>query len=215
MAESRKAQGDRRGKTNKKTASGKKGRVVIWGMIVLIVALAAVFITSGYHEQVTQRVKQNLYPQGYSEYVEQSAKEFDLDPALVYAVIRTESNFNPDAVSGAGAHGLMQITDDTFAHYGDLRGESGDYSTEALYDPALNIEYGCHILRDLLDTFGDERCAVAAYNAGPGNVEKWLADEDISPDGKTLVTENIPFEETRSYVERVEESKEMYHQLYG
>lgn len=215
MAERRSAQGNRRGTANKRKAPGKKGKVVIWGVIALIMVLAAVFITSNYHEQVKQRVQRSLYPQGYSEYVGQSAEKYDLDPNLVYAVIRTESNFNPDAVSGAGAHGLMQITDDTFEHYGNLRGESDSYSTDALYDPAVNIEYGCHILRDLLDTFGDEKCAVAAYNAGPGNVENWLADETISPDGKTLATDNIPFEETRSYVENVEESKEMYQKLYG
>lgn len=214
MAERRTAQGSHRGKTNGKKTPSKKGKAIIWGVVVLIVILAAVFITSNYHEQIKQRMQSSLYPRGYSEYVEKSAKEFDLDPALVYAVIRTESNFNPDAVSGADAHGLMQITSDTFAHYGNLRGESESYSTEALYDPAVNIEYGCHILRDLLDTFNDEKCAVAAYNAGPGNVEQWLSDSEISPDGKTLVTEKIPFEETRSYVERVEESKEMYHKLY-
>ena len=76
-------------------------------------------------------------------------------------------------------------------------------------EPSVNIEYGCAILRDLLNDFGDEKCAVAAYNAGPGNVYAWLADPAISPDGKTLIVENIPFEETRSYVERVESTKEL------
>ena len=154
-----------------------------------VMIFAAVFVTSGYHERVKKRVQNSQYPQSYSEYVEKSAKEFDLEPALVYAVIRTESSFNVNAQSPAGAHGLMQITEDTFEHY-------------------------MNILRNHLDTFGDEECAVAAYNAGPGNVEAWLTDPAISSDGKTLIVKNIPFEETRSYVQRVESAKEKYLELY-
>ena len=108
----------------------------------------------------------------------------------------------------------MPFTEDTFEHYMNLRGEADKYTLEDLYDPAVNIEYGCNILRNHLDTFGDEECAVAAYNAGPGNVEAWLTDPAISSDGKTLIVKNIPFEETRSYVQRVESAKEKYLELY-
>lgn len=188
---------------------------LIWGIILTVVAGGVIFATSSYHESVRQRVKYSQYPRSYSEYVEQSAKKYDLETALVYAVIRTESNFNPDAQSGAGAHGLMQITEDTFDHYMFLRGEEGKYTLDDLYDPAVNIDYGCNILRDHLDQFGDEECAVAAYNAGPGNVLEWLSDPSVSSDGKTLIVENIPFEETRNYVDRVESAKKTYIELYG
>ena len=191
-----------------------KANVIIWGVILAILLGTVIFLTSGYHEQVKTKVQNSQYPQSYSEYVEKSAKEFNLDPALVYSVIRTESNYNPMAQSGAGAYGLMQITEDTLDHYMNVRGESGKYTTEDLFTPTVNIEYGCNILRDLLDDFGNEECAVAAYNAGPGNVQQWLSDPNISPDGETLIVENIPFDETRSYVNRVEKTKEMYKELY-
>ena len=108
----------------------------------------------------------------------------------------------------------MQITHDTFDHYRSLRGEEDVYSDEDIFDPEVNIDYGCNILRDHLDTFGNEECAVAAYNAGPGNVESWLEDPNISKDGKTLIVEKIPFDETRDYVDKVEDAKEMYIKLY-
>lgn len=209
MAERRPA-GNSRGKKGNK----KKKNVIIWGIILAVLIGAVIFTTSGYHEQIKQKLINSQYPLSYSEYVEKSAKKYHVDPALVYAVIRTESNFNPNAQSAAGAHGLMQITDDTFEHYRNLRDETETYTMDALYDPEVNIDYGCHILRDHLDTFQDERCAVAAYNAGPGNVEAWLENPSISPDGKTLDADSIPFEETRNYVYRVEEAKEKYAELY-
>lgn len=194
---------------------GRKGVLIpFFGILAVALTAVVIFTASGYHEQMKKRVKYSQYPRSYSEYVELSAKKYNLEPALVYAVIRTESNFNPNAQSGAGAHGLMQITNDTFEHYMMLRGESDQYTLDDLYDPAVNIDYGCNILRDHLDTFNDEACAVAAYNAGPGNVESWLQDPEISTDGKTLVVKNIPFEETRNYVERVESAKKNYLELY-
>ncbi len=211
MAERQTAGNNRGKKGNKK----KKSNVIIWCIILAVLLGAAVFTTSNYHEQIREKLQSSQYPQSYSEYVEKSAKKYDLEPALVYAVIRTESNFNPNAKSAAGAHGLMQITDDTFEHYRSLREETETYTADALYDPEVNIDYGCHILRDHLNIFGDERAAVAAYNAGPGNVEAWLENPAISPDGKTLDADNIPFEETRNYVRRVEDAKEMYQKLYG
>ena len=205
-------------KNNNKVNSGKKGsrlaNIVIWGIVLAVAAGAIIFAASGFHNQIKDKIKTSQYPQSYKEYVDKAAKDYDLDPALIYAVIRTESGFNANAESHAGAYGLMQITDDTFEHYMNLRGESGEYTVEDLFTPSVNIDYGCNILSDHINTFGDEKAAVAAYNAGPGNVEAWLFDPEISPDGKTLIVENIPFEETRNYVERVEYSKQAYKELY-
>lgn len=194
--------------------NGKKANAVIWGIIVVILVAAAVLFTANFHEDTKNKLKNAAYPQSYSEYVNEAARKYDLSPALIYAVIRTESNFDRNAYSSASAYGLMQITGDTFDYYMMLRGEEGKYTHDDLFDPAINIDYGCAVLRSHLDTFGDEKTAVAAYNAGPGHVAVWLNDSDISPDGETLIAENIPFEETRNYVQRVEDAKETYIELY-
>ena len=186
MAQRRDTQKQTQRKNNKKNT---KIGAIVWGIVLAVVLAAAVFFASNYHQDIKQRVQNAQYPLSYSEYVEKYAKEFDLDPALVYAVMRTESSFNPEAESPAGAYGLMQITADTLDLYMSMRGEEGKYTVEDLFEPSVNI-------------------------AGPGNVYAWLADPAISPDGKTLIVENIPFEETRSYVERVESTKEKYHELY-
>ena len=211
MAERRDTQKKTQRKSNRKNA---KIGAIVWGVVLAVVLAAAVFFASNYHQDIKQRVQNAQYPLSYSEHVEKYARQFDLDPALVFAVMRTESSFNPEAESPAGAYGLMQITADTLDLYMRIRGEEGKYTVSDLFEPAVNIEYGCAILRDLLDEYGDEKCAVAAYNAGPGNVDAWLANPEISPDGKTLLVEKIPFEETRSYVERVESTKEKYQELY-
>ena len=212
-------------KHTKKGGRGSKKKkkrlapAVLVGATVLVIGCVIagiiLLVTSGFHEKVTDKVKQQQYPRSYSDYVNKAAKAYDLDPNLIYAVIRTESSFNPDAGSEAGACGLMQITPETLDTYMHIRGESNEYTYEDLFDPAVNIDYGCYILRDHLDTFGDEECAVAAYNAGPGNVSNWLNDPNISEDGKTLITENIPYDETRDYVKKVEDTKNVYKKLYG
>lgn len=194
--------------------NGKKANVVIWGIIVVILVAAAVLFTANFHEDTKNKLKNAAYPQSYSEYVNEAARKYDLSPALIYAVIRTESNFDRNAHSSASAYGLMQITGDTFDYYMMLRGEEGKYTHDDLFDPAVNIDYGCAVLKSHLDTFGDEKAAVAAYNAGPGHVAEWLDNPNISLDGKTLITENIPFEETRNYVQRVEDAKNTYIELY-
>ncbi|HHJ39793.1 MAG: hypothetical protein AXA67_06585 [Methylothermaceae bacteria B42] len=116
----------------------------------------------------------------YSPLIEKIAKKYDLDPALLHAVIRAESSYNPKAVSPKGAVGLMQLMPETARRYG----------VEDRHDPAKNIEAGSRYLRDLIDTFGDIKLAVAAYNAGEAAVKKY---------GNQIP----PYLETRHYVSRV------------
>ena len=151
------------------------------------------------------------YPLEYTELVDKAAKDYNLEPALIYGVIHTESRFDPDAGSSVGARGLMQIMPETFDWLMEKRDEKGKYTADDLYDPAVNIDYGCYLLRFFLDYYGNEQCAVAAYNAG-FEVSNWLEDPNCSSDGMTL--DVIPYPETSDYVEKVESAKNKYNELY-
>jgi soluble lytic murein transglycosylase len=143
------------------------------------------------------------YPLRYETIVRAHARNYHLQPALLAAVIYQESKFHSDARSSSGAIGLMQIQPATAQgialHTGGSR-----FRLDDLYDPELNIRYGSWYLRHLLDKYGDERTALAAYNAGQRNVDTWLRD------GR-----GIAFGETRHYVARVEDLKQVYSHAYA
>jgi len=143
------------------------------------------------------------YPLHYEAIVRGHARNYRLDPALVAAVIYQESKFRADAESRSGAIGLMQLLPDTAkgiaVHTGGSR-----FRVEDLYTPEINVRYGAWYLRHLLDRYGDERTALAAYNAGQENVDEWRRD------GRGIV-----FPETRHYVNRVEHLKTLYRRGYG
>lgn len=176
-------------------------------LIVLIIFAGAVFLLVNWGQNSVYKM---LYPIRYTDIVEEYAEEYSLDPYLVYGVIKAESNFVHDAHSGV-ARGLMQITDDTAGWIADKM-KLKSFEPEMLDDPESNIRMGCFYLRYLLDYYKDTELALAAYNAGMGNVNRWLANAEHSADGKTL--DNIPFKETREYVERVENYTEIYRERY-
>ncbi len=182
-----------------------------WIFVLAIFAGGIVFFVTNYYEGTKQELEKLSYPIEYSEYVEKASAEYDLDEALIYAVIRTESSFNPEAESPVGACGIMQMMPSSFEWLQTLRGTTGEYTTEDLFNPEICIDYGCYLLRYFMDTYNDERCAIAAYNAG-FVVGEWLENEEYSPDGKTL--SDTPYPETSNYIEKVESAKEMYIKLY-
>jgi soluble lytic murein transglycosylase len=143
------------------------------------------------------------YPLSYEQIVKGHARNYDLDPALLAAVIYQESKFKANARSKSGAIGLMQLLPDTAKgialHTGGTR-----FRVDDLYNPEINVRYGAWYLRHLLTKYGDEPDALAAYNAGQDNVDRWLRT------GK-----RIQFAETRAYVKRVEELKVIYRRAYG
>lgn len=152
------------------------------------------------------------YPLGYREMVERLAAQRELDPALVYAVIRTESGFSPTARSSVDARGLMQLTPDTFQWVRYRLGEHGSAAADILYDPEENIYYGCADLSLLIREFDREDTALAAYHAGRGSVNRWLADSRYSQDGSRLTA--IPYPDTDTYVKKVLSTRDLYHRLY-
>jgi peptidoglycan lytic transglycosylase len=168
---------------------------------LLIVAVAAsfVYLRSG-EPGWFQRVR---YPLKYEQIVRGHARNYQLDPALLAAVIYQESKFHSDAKSDAGAIGLMQLQPETAKGIA-IRTGGSRFQTSDLYNPEINVRYGSWYLRHLLDKYDDEKTALAAYNAGQRNVEEWRAQ------GK-----EIQFAETRAYVDRVEHLKGVYHDAYG
>jgi soluble lytic murein transglycosylase len=143
------------------------------------------------------------YPLRYEHIVRGHARNYGLDPALLAAVIYQESKFEADARSRSGAIGLMQLLPDTAEGIATHTGGTA-FRTADLYNPEINVRYGAWYLRHLLRKYGDERTALAAYNAGQDNVDHWRA-----------AGREIAFSETRAYVDRVEDLKRIYRDAYG
>lgn len=153
-----------------------------------------------------------IYPAHYSQTVNHFAARAQLDPFLVHALIRVESRYNPRARSAKGALGLMQLLPDTARWIADKNGlPLADENL--LYDPEINIQLGTEYLRDLLGEFdGRLPVALAAYNAGRGNVRKWLDTGAWSGDPKDIA--GVPFPETRNYLTRIYAAWNWYRRLY-
>lgn len=187
---------------------GKIIRNAVLGLLIVLFLLLAGLMMN----KSSKLLEHWAYPIEYSETVEAKAKEYGVPLSVVYAVIRTESNFDPEAESRVGARGLMQITKDTFEWIDYYRGATGAKWND-FYTPEVNIDYGVWLLDYLYDEFEDWETVYAAYNAGPNAVKKWLSEAEHSADGKTLY--NIPYEETSDYREKVSAYRKGYQSVYG
>lgn len=172
--------------------------------LVFVLVLAAVAAGAYAYLRTTPPWFERLrYPLRYSTDVRVHAHENSLDPALLAAVIYQESKFRSDAQSSSGAIGLMQLSPRTAKGIA-IRTSGAAFSTNDLYDPEINIRYGAWYLANLFHKYGSERLVLAAYNAGPGNVDAWLARHQA-----------IQFAETVAYVRRVEHLKHVYRDAWG
>ncbi len=156
-----------------------------------------------------EKILDRVLPLKYEQYIERYSDEYSLPQYLVMGVIRAESKFDEKAHSGY-ARGLMQITDDTAKWI--AKEFEIEYFEDMVEEPETNIKMGCFYLSYLTKKYGNTHTALAAYNAGPGNVNSWLSDERYSDDGVTLY--EIPFGETKRYVQRVEMFRGLYEKLY-
>jgi len=180
----------------------KRGRLALGAIAVGLGLLVGVMVASGKFDDAIQELTLPLH---HEDIIRQQAAEKEVDAALIAAVIYSESKFS-DATSSAGARGLMQITPEAANEIERLSGGTS-FKLEDLSDPEINIRYGTFLLRELLDRFdGDEAAALAAYNAGPSNAEKW--------GGASLTVSEIPFPETRAYVEEVLDKRDAYREKY-
>ncbi|MDD3243057.1 MAG: lytic transglycosylase domain-containing protein [Eubacteriales bacterium] len=148
-----------------------------------------------------------VYPYEQRQTIERWAQEYGLDPLWVVAIIRTESSFRPAAVSPAGARGLMQLMPATAQWMAEKH--ALEYSEEMLLQPAYNVQLGCAYYAYLKERFPENEAALAAWNAGEGNVRRWQQA------GKQMTrAEDIPYGETRRFVKKVKDAYEKYRWLY-
>lgn len=163
--------------------------------------------------RVQDIILKNIYPTKYSEYVEKYSEENGIDKYLVYAIIKAESNFNPDVTSSSDARGLMQLMEETAIERSNII-DNDTVETHDLYDPETNIKLGTSYFAYLLGLYDDNIVlALTAYNAGLGNVEQWIKDGIIKSDGSDI--ENIPYTETSNYVRKILRDYQMYLKIYS
>jgi soluble lytic murein transglycosylase len=170
---------------------------------VIIGVGAGLLVASGTFDHALQEL---TLPLKHEDVIRQQAAEKGVDAALLAAVIYSESKFS-DATSSAGARGLMQITPEA-AHEIERLSGGTTFKLDDLSNPEINIRYGTFLLRELLERYdGDRAAALAAYNAGPANADKW--------GGADLNVSDIPFPETRAYVEEVLDKQAAYRDKYA
>ena len=168
-------------------------------------ALVALLAALPFILKAPETVRRTIYPLKYEQTIRQVSAAHDLEPAFVAAVVYTESRFRPDARSHRGAYGLMQLLPQTARFIQKRSGIEGDWR-----DPKTNLRIGIWYLGYLDDRYmGDERLVLAAYNSGESRVDAWVSSEGFD------VGEDIPFRETRHYVENVLKAQRTYEELYG
>lgn len=172
---------------------------------MLLLVLAGVLAALPFVLRAPEEVRKTIYPLRYEETIREASEENGLEPAFVAGVVYTESRFRPAAESHREAYGLMQLLPQTAEFIGKKSGIKGDYR-----DPEVNLRLGAWYLGYLEGRYqGDERLMLAAYNSGEGTVDGWLSEEGFD------VAKDIPFTETREYVEDVLEARKTYRELYG
>jgi len=183
-------------------------RRLLVGLALAVAAVGAVSLSSSWFDHA---VKEIALPLRHEDIIRQQARAKRLDPALVAGVIYVETKFVP-RTSGAGAKGLMQLLPST-ARFLARRTHGTAFQIRDLATPQVNIAYGSYYLRYLLDRYGQSEVpAVAAYNGGETNVDRWVAAAGGS--ARDLSASDIPFSETRAYVQKVMSAQREYRRSY-
>ncbi|MDY3846034.1 MAG: lytic transglycosylase domain-containing protein [Eubacteriales bacterium] len=156
-----------------------------------------------------KKIQKYVYPKRFSEYVTEYCAEYGVPQALIYATMKVESDFDSDAVSSAGACGIMQIMPKTFGEISELLSES--VSDSDMFNTQINIKYGVLYLSMQYESFGCWEYAILAYNAGPQRVTEWLSDGKINVDDDKW---DIPFEESAEYIKKIRRCADKYSKIY-
>ncbi len=190
---------------NKKNNDCSGIRGVARALAIIIFIFAIVILLTICVKEIKLRV--NI--KKYSDTVFKYSDVYNLEPALVFAVICAESSFNPKAISGKGACGLMQIMPETAGYIANIIGYNEKID---LFNYECNICLGCSYLNYLFERFKNEKTVICAYNAGEGNVLSWMNNKDCYLNGELY---NIPFPQTRNYYVRVEKYKKFFMQRFN
>ena len=173
--------------------------IIVFIIILIVIALA-----------VRNTMIQKVYTKHFSEFVEKYAEEYEVDPFIIYAMIKNESKFDEDAKSYKNAIGLMQILESTAEEVA----KKNDINYENLNDPEVNIQIGILYFVELLEENNNSiELALASYNAGKNKVKSWIEEGIISEDGSNI--ENIPYKETNMYVRKIMRDYNIYCKLYS
>lgn len=179
-------------------------------LIALIILASIIFILFKVIK-IDNIVMKKIYPLKYSEYVEKYAEVYNMDKYMVYAIIKSESNFEENAKSASNAIGLMQIMETTAIETANKMGL--EITEKDLFEPELNINIGLKYFTYLLNQYNNNYpLAIIAYNAGIGNVDNWIKNGIIKEDGTDI--ENVPFKETNNYVRKILRDYKIYKELY-
>ncbi len=181
----------------------KKKTICTILVILLVVGIIAIL-------DVPKQIQKIIYKKEYVEEVEKYSQQYQVDANLIYAVIKAESNFNPNAKSNKNAIGLMQLMEDTakdILKRVDLKITDSELR-DKLYEADVNINLGTKYLAVLLERYKNVEIAVTAYNAGIGTVDNWIEKGIIKDDGSDV--ENIPYKETNNYVRKILRDYKIY-----
>ena len=177
--------------------------------MLFIFASVAIYFTSAL---VYKSALKFFYPLKYEAIISKASNNYKVDKELILAIIKCESGFETNAHSKANAHGLMQLTPETFDWLKTCFTHDENLQLSKLDSPEINISYGTLFISILMKKYKNEDTALSAYNAGIATVDRWLSNKEYSKDGFNL--KYIPYKETRNYVKRVKKAKDIYKKLY-
>lgn len=173
-----------------------------------IILAIAVILAIALYPTVRHSIERLYYPLEYADLINKASAAYGLDSSLIAAVIFEESKFDPAVRSKAGAVGLMQVMPQTGRWVAAKKGRR--FEEKELLDPNVNVDFGSWYLKYLKDKYRDEDLALAAYNGGLDNVDRWIADGEAP----ATTVGKIPFKETREFVSRVKKTRAKYRELY-
>ena len=178
--------------------------------LLSIILIIIIIIFGINYNKIKNITLKKIYKIDYSEYVEKYSEEYQVDKYLIYATIKAESNFNEEAISSKGAKGLMQLMQTTAE---EIAAKINiEITEENILNPDININIGTKYISTLIQKYQNIELSLSAYNAGSGNVDKWIANGTLKDDGSDI--ENVPYKETNNYVRKILRDYEVYKKLY-